>query len=137
MPLIYKEAFARYGVKLTNVAWSVSALTPTGDLVVSLWTTNLRFDGVARTLTYSDSLAGWKGNALGREEFRRHLQHVQKSGQAVRLITARPRTPAEEAKVGRIQDESVIAKDFDVRPDLVGALVAFDGDSYCFEFRQH
>ena len=31
------EAFKRYGARLKNVQWSVSAWTPDGELVVSLW----------------------------------------------------------------------------------------------------
>lgn len=32
-----KECFARYGAKLKNVNWSVSAENLRGELVVSLW----------------------------------------------------------------------------------------------------
>jgi hypothetical protein len=31
------QAFARYGAKLKNPQWSMCALAPNGDLVVSLW----------------------------------------------------------------------------------------------------
>ena len=136
MSLIYSEAFAKYGARLNNQQWSVSAFGPDGSLVVSLWQAYIKPNKVNRTLEYRDTLSLWKGNDPGREEFRRHLSAVKRSPVPIRLIVAKPTSDADAALVGEVADESKIKKTFFVREDLIGSLEEFDGDSLCFVFRR-
>ncbi|HWT19432.1 MAG TPA: hypothetical protein VN280_10990 [Variovorax sp.] len=131
----YTEAFARYGAKLNNVGWSVSAFTPTGDLVVSIWSTLLKPGTEAGTLVYDDVLSTWRGNAHGRKELRRHLEQVQETGKRLRLIEAVPKDAEAAAMVGNVPDEAVIPKTFEVRSELIGTLTAFDSDRLRYVFR--
>lgn len=131
----YAEAFARYGAKLNNVGWSVSAFTPTGDLVVSIWSTLLKAGTEAGTSVYDDVLSKWRGNAHGRKELRKHLELVQATGKRILLIKAVPKNAKAEAMVGNVPDEAIIPKTFEVRSEMVGTLEAFDGDRLRYVFR--
>jgi len=132
----YTEAFARYGARLTNRGWSLSAFTPHGDLVVSVWHTELDFDKDARTITYEDVLSRWLGNAGGRAELRSHLTQLKRDGGRLRLVIAHPKTEADRALVGKVQNEAIIPKTFEVRPQLIGTLEEFDGDYLKYVFRE-
>lgn len=131
----YTAAFARYRAKLTNRGWSVSAFTPEGDLVVSLWSNLLKSGPDPESLVYSDVLSKWLGNVPGRNELRRHLGEVQKSGGRIRLVEAVPANASARAKVGNVPDEAVIPKTFEARFDMIGALEEFDGDRLRYVFR--
>lgn len=131
----YTEAFARYGAKLTNVGWSVSAFAPTGDLVVSIWSPLLKAGADAETWVYEDVLSEWLGNVPGRNELRKHLELVQATGKRIRLIKAVPKNAEAAAMVGNVPDEAVIPKTFEVRGEMIGALEEFDGDRLRYVFR--
>lgn len=131
----YSEAFARYDAELTNVGWSVSALTPAGDLVVSIWSTLLK-DGIEDgTKVYDDVLSEWRGNVPGRNELRRHLAQVQATGKRIRLIEAVPKNAKAAAMVGNVPNEADIPKIFKARREMIGTLDAFDGDRLRYIFR--
>lgn len=132
----YTEAFARYGARLTNRGWSLSAFTPTGDLVVSVWHTQLDIDLKSRTMTYEDVLSNWLGNAVGKAELSRHLNQVQRDGGRVRLIIAHPKNEAAKALIGKVPNEAIIPKTFEVRPKMIGTLEEFDGDYLKYIFRE-
>jgi hypothetical protein len=136
MPLIYTEAFAKYGAALNNQQWSVSAFAPDGALVVSLWQDWLKRGEMKGTLVYTDTLSQWKGNSDGRNEFRRHLNSVKDSGAPIKLVVAHPVSPADAALVGQVSDESKIKKTFSVRQDLIGTLEEFDDDTLRIVFRR-
>ncbi len=136
MSLIYTEAFAKFGAKLNNQKWSVSAFGSDGCLVVSLWQDWIKRGELKGTLAYRDTLSQWKGNDAGRNEFRSHLSTVKVSRAPIRLVVAHPVSAADAALVGQVADESKIKKTFSVREDLVGSLEEFDGDALCIVFRR-
>ena len=59
--LAITEAFAHYGATLRNPQWSVSAWTPNGSLVVSVWEHHYR-KGQPGTMEFEDSLSRWSGH---------------------------------------------------------------------------
>lgn len=136
MSLTYTDAFAKFGAKLNNQQWSVSAFGTDGCFVVSLWQNWIRPGDVKGTLIYRDTLSQWKGNDMGRNEFRNHLGAVHISNAPIKLIIARPSSAADADLVGQVADESKIKKIFAVREDLVGSLKEFDGDALCIVFRR-
>ena len=123
------SAFARYGAKLPNPQWAVSAVNSTGEVVVSCWKHYLK--GANGKLIYEDSLSRWAGNAAGNNLLREHLTRALADDLPVRLVIAR--TDATDI-VDSGQDASQAAKTFGVREDLVGKVVAFDGDHFEIEF---
>ncbi|MEP7216637.1 MAG: hypothetical protein ABI782_10330 [Anaerolineaceae bacterium] len=126
--LTISEAFARYGATLKHVNWSVSAEAPDGSLVVSLWQHHFTKDPDGM-LVCRDSFARWGGP--GNIEFRDRVTAALGGKQRVRLVTVHALdTAAIQAGV----DASTIKKDFGVREDLIGEVVAIDGDNctICF-----
>jgi hypothetical protein len=131
----YTEAFATYGATLRNSQWSISAMTPEGSLVVSVFDNMLKKGDEARTLTFGGKLSTWKGNGPGRNEFQRHLTEAVEQSLLIRIVVAHPEA-GQAHLVGEVQDESVIRKSFSVREDWVGSIVHFDGDEYKIVIRQ-
>lgn len=125
-----QEAFARYGAKLHNVQWSVSAWAPDGSLVVSLWAHHYR-KGPSGSAEYADSLDRWEGP--GNREFRENVARAFAEGRMVRLVVAST-VETEHVQSGR--DASKIKKDFDPKEDLVGEVAELNGDRYVFRFRR-
>ena len=123
-----KDAFARYGATLRNVQSSVSAWAPDGALVVSVWAHHYR-PGPGRTAEYADTAARWQG--AGNREFRENVAVAFAEKRPLRLVVA---TTSDPALVQSGVDASKATKDFDVRPDLVGEVVEFDGERYVFRF---
>jgi len=123
------SAFARYGAKLANSQWAVSAINSSGELVVSCWKHYLK--GGEGKLCYRDRLSRWDGNAAGNNLLREHLNKALSDGLPVRLVIAR--TDATDI-VDSGQDASQATKTFGVREDLVGKVVAFDDDHFEIEF---
>ncbi len=81
-----KAAFAHYGAVLRNVQGSVSAWTPTGELVVSLWDHHCR-KGAPGTIEFADSFDRWSG--AGNNEFRANVSRALAEGSRVRLVLVR------------------------------------------------
>jgi S-methylmethionine-dependent homocysteine/selenocysteine methylase len=131
----YTEAFAKYGAKLKNPQWSVSAIAADGSLVVSLYSNWFKKGILPKTLTYSDKLSSWKGNVPGRNEFSGHLEDAKRKNVAVRIVIATPEQDQAHL-VGQVADESEIKKTFSVRTDWIGSLEVFDGDEYKFLIKQ-
>jgi hypothetical protein len=123
-----KEAFGRYGAKLRNVQWSVSAWAPDGALVVSLWDHHRRKSGKG-TLEFADSADRWSGH--GNTEFRDNVAKASKERSRVRLIIVHT---DDVAGVEAGSDASKIKKEFFVRDELVGEVVEWDGKNYAFRF---
>jgi hypothetical protein len=127
--LKFTDAFATYGAKLRNVQWSVCALAPNGDLVVSLWEHHLKpSDG--EVLACRDSFARWSG--LGNAEFRERIAEAKATGRPVKVVIAHSPDPA---AIQRGVDASTIRKTFSVRPDWLGRVTEINGDDYVIEFR--
>ena len=77
-------------------------------------------------MRYVDALARWGvDNPSGRDLLRRHLDQAQREDKIVRLVIAH-----------RLQSDTRAAQYFHVRPDLVGRVTAFDGDSFTIEFNK-
>lgn len=125
-----QEAFAKYGAKLNNVQWSVSAWAPDGSLVVSLWVHHYR-KGPSGTAEYSDSLSRWNGP--GNNEFRRNIERAFSERSRVRLVVAST-IETEHVQAGR--DASKVKKDFDPKEDVIGEVVELTGEKYVFRFRK-
>ena len=127
-----KDAFARYGATLRNVQWSVSAWTPQGALVVSMWehhSTLRRPEGV---LGFAGSVSRWQGP--GNTEFRENIAKAYASQSIVRLIIVNTISSEDRAVVESGADASTVKKDFDVRDELVGKVTEWDGDRYTVQF---
>ena len=123
------SAFARYGAKLANPQWAVSAINPRGELVVSCWKHYLIVaDG---KLCYRDHLSRWDGNTAGNNLLRDHLNKALADDLPVRLVIAK--TEATDI-VDSGQDASQVSKTFGVRDELMGRVISFDGDNFEFEF---
>jgi hypothetical protein len=123
-----KEAFAKYNATLRNVQWSVSAWAPDGALVVSLWAHHYR-RGEGGTAEYAATTDRWDGP--GKNEFKDNVERAFREQSKVRLVVV---STLETEHVESGKDASRIKKDFDVRPDLVGRVAAFDGSNYVFSF---
>lgn len=124
------DAFARYGAALRNPQWSVSAWTPDGSLVVSIWEHHYR-KGPPGTMEFADSLARWSGH--GNREFRDNLARAHAAGSPLSLVIVRASDPS---AVDAGQDASKIPKEFFVRDDLIGAVHELDGDRYVLRFHK-
>ena len=77
------EAFAKYGARLKNVNWSVSAWNSTGELVLSLWAHHYR-KGEDGSAEYSGKLSRWAGP--GNNEFRANISDAFERKSSVRLV---------------------------------------------------
>lgn len=125
-----KDCFAQYGATLKNVNWSVSAESPSGELVVSLWK-QFFTKPVDKTITYIDKVSRWNG--LGNDEFKRRIAKAFDNKQPVRVVIAR--TDNEEA-VKRGEDASNFKNRFHVRKDWLGEVTLWDGDNFQIHFEQ-
>lgn len=122
------EAFAQYGATLRNVQWSVSAWTPSNELVVSLWAHHWR-RGPDGTIEFADRLDRWRGP--GNSEFRQNLRRALDERRIVRLVIVRT-VEAERVQTG--EDATRIPKDFDLRPEFRGEVIHLEADSYVIRF---
>lgn len=132
MPLPLTTAFARYGAKLKNTRWSVSAIADDGALVLSCW--HQFFETIeGGGMRYRDVLSRWSdANPTGSGLCREHLKAAFDEGLPVRLVIA---TAENEALVEAGNATNAKTK-FQVRPTHVGRVVAFDGDELVVEFKR-
>src|SRR5213075_2657007 len=100
-----REAFAKYGAKLKNVQWSVTAWASDGSLAVSMWEHHRRKGTPAGTLVFEGSANRWRG--AGNTEFRQNIDVAFRTEQPVRLVIART---DEVARVEAGEDGSKIKK---------------------------
>lgn len=119
--------FARYGAKLKNQFWAVSALTDT-ELVASLWADFL-ITQPGGAWVYEDRLSRWSGN--GNALFREHLATAIADCRPVRLVIARTDSPGLVAEGG---DASSAKNTFKARPERIGGVESFDGDNFKIVF---
>ena len=122
-------AFNRYGTKLNNPNWAVSAISKSGELVISCWKHYLSNEG--GKLVYTDRLSRWASNKPGNNLLRGHLDAATKDQTNVRLVIAKTDKPA---LVDSGEDASQAQNTFGVREDLVGRIGSFDGDEFVIEF---
>jgi len=120
------EAFSKFGAKLDNPRWAVSAIANDGAIGISGWANYFKSGGKGRLL-YVDSLSRWVGNELGNKLLNTHLSKAFEEDLPVRMVVATAEHP--EA-VEREPDASKIKKSFHARDDLVGRIAEFDGDRF-------
>lgn len=123
-----QQAFQKYGAKLKNVQWSVSAWAPDNTLVVSLWAHHCR-KGAEGSLEFSGSLNRWSGP--GNQEFRSNIARAFAEKSLVRLVIA---STVNTAHIETGEDASKVKKDFHVREDLIGQVTELDGEKYVLRF---
>ncbi len=128
----FVEAFAKFGAKPVNPMWAVSAIAEDGALVLSCWA-HICKPGGKGVLVYADSLSRWGGNEMGANLLRTHLRQAITDDLPVRMVVA---TTAETELVDSGHDASKVKKTFHIRPEIVGRVVAFDGDNYVIEYRR-
>jgi len=128
----FTECFASFGAKLPNPQWAVSALAEDGALVISCWSLYFERPDVG-TLRYRDRLSRWSGNELGNRLLKDHLAQAIASTLPVRLVIATPQV-RESIDAGR--DASTVRKTFHAKPEVVGRVVDFDGDSFVIDFQR-
>ena len=124
------EAFARYNATLRNPQWSVSAWSPVGELVVSLWDHHYR-KGPPGTMEFSDTFERWAGH--GNNEFRANVRKAYEDQAVVRLVIVKT-DQVERIEAG--EDASTVKKEFFLRDDLVGRVVSIDKEQYVFRFHR-
>jgi hypothetical protein len=123
-----KDAFAKYGAKLTNVQWSVSAWSPNDELVLSLWAHHSR-KGPDRSVEFQSTTERWSGP--GKNEFIENVNRAYAENRPLRVVIA---TTTEPERVEAGEDGSTIQKSFDVKPNWIGEVVEWDGARYIFRF---
>lgn len=131
MKIGISDAFRKYGARLKNVNWSVSAWTDKGELVVSLWDHHIVKDPPPGTLMFTDTFLRWSGPR--NNEFRSNVQQAHETGAPIRLVIVRT---LETNRVQSGEDASKISKTFSVRADLIGRVTAADNTNYVIEFRR-
>lgn len=124
-----KDAFSRYGAALRNVQWSVSAWTPGGELVVSMWEHHRRKGTGPGTLVFEGSVTRWKGP--GNNEFRENIDKAFTLSSPVRLVIVRTE---EIERVEAGEDASKVKKDFFLKEEVVGKVTEWDHDRYAITF---
>ena len=126
-----KDAFTQYGASLRNVQWSVSAWTPAGTLVVSMWEHHRRKGSPAGTLVFEGSVDRWKGP--GNSEFRENIDKAFILGSEVRLVIVRT---DEVAHIEAGEDASKVKKDFFLKEEVVGKVTEWDHKQYAITFHR-
>lgn len=122
------EAFAKYGAKLKNFVWSVSAENSKGELILSLWKQYFS-KPVNGVVTYVDKVSRWSGH--GNIEFREYLVNAYESEQVIKVVIGR--TDDEEAVANGV-DAHTLNNTFHVRDDWIGKVTLWDGDNFEIEF---
>lgn len=118
--------FARYGARLTNPQWAVSALTA-DEMIASLWFHRMKSeDG---KLVYRDYLQRWSGH--GNRLFGQHLAIAQQEKRRVRLVMARTDDVALVESGG---SASSARNTFSARPEWIGHVEQFDGNRFTIVF---
>lgn len=124
------EAFSKYGAKLTNPNWSVSAWASDGSLVVSLWDHHYK-KSKPGTMEFDASMDRWTGH--GNTEFRRNVAEAFAKKSPIYLVIAKT---LETSHVEAGRDASLIKKEFYPREELIGEIAEIVGDRVVFSFRK-
>lgn len=126
MNLSLVEAFGRFGAKPANRLRGQSAIAADGSLVLSC--SHSAFGHPSQgVLRYEGKLTNDGSDAAVKELLGQHLKLAQEGDLPVRLVVLTSLKDVAKNKV---------SNSFHVRPDLVGKLVSFDGESYVIDFRR-
>lgn len=127
LAVLLTEAFRLYKATLKNINWSVCAETPTGELVISLWSHHFR--PIDNGIKYTDNASRWSGH--GNNELRKALDKAKEGNQTIRAVIATTDNP-------KAVDKGVAADNFNntfsVPKDWIGTLTLWDGDNFEIEF---
>lgn len=124
MNLSLVDAFGRFGAKPANRLRGQSAIASDGALVLSC--SHSRFGHPAQgVLRYEGKLTKEGEEASANDLLGQHLTLARDGDLPVRMVVMTSLVDASTSKVSR---------SFHVRPDLIGKLVSFDGDSYTVDF---
>ena len=123
-----EREFGRFGAKLVNRAWAVSALTDEPrQLVVSIWSHNV--DVAGGRWVYDDSLARWRG--AGKNLLKEHLAVAYRDSLPLRAVVATQHNRAEVLANPDKQPRNT----FQARFDWVGRVDLLDGDHFVLVFQ--
>jgi hypothetical protein len=126
MNLSLVDAFGRFGAKPANRLRGHSAIASDGALVLSC--SYSKFGHPAQgVLRYEGKLAKDGEDAAVNDLLGQHLTLARDGDLPVRLVVMTSTEDAVKNKVSR---------SFHVRPDLIGKLVSFDGESYVVDFKR-
>jgi hypothetical protein len=126
------ESFASYDAKLVNAMWAFSAIASDGSLVLSCWQHKFKAPEKG-LLRYTDQISRWKTNSPGKKLFIEHLSKAYDEQLPVRLVIV---STKDTAIVDAGEDASKLKKTFDVKKDIVGKVISFNGDDYMIDFRK-
>jgi hypothetical protein len=126
--VLLSEAFSRYGAKLKNVYWSVSAENDSDELVVSLWKHRFLKPEVS-SIRYQDYVDRWSGH--GNKEFRERIDKAFTGKQVVRVVVARTNN-VDAVENGT--DASNLVNEFHIREDWYGEVTQWDGNNFEITF---
>lgn len=132
----YVETFAAHGAELRNPQWSFCARGRDGSIVLSCWTPFFvpkSEHGIEGVLRYRDRLSRVSHNSLGAGELKAFLQEAMEHRTPFRLIVGRA---ADERALVSGKSASSPKNQFHAKRDLIGELVAFDGDEYVIDFKR-
>ncbi|WP_426195533.1 hypothetical protein [Massilia sp. DWR3-1-1] len=124
------EAFAKYGARLKNVNWSVSAWNAAGELVLSLWAHHYR-KGEDGSAEYFGKLSRWAGP--GNNEFRANISDAFERKSPVRPVVVQTEN-IDHVESGA--DASKVKKDFTARVEMVGEVVELGDVNYVVRFKR-
>lgn len=123
MNLNLTEAFGRFGAKSSARAGSTSAMAADGAMVLACSHGSFGHPA-AGVLRYEDRLSRDDVGSRDTELLARHLTLARDGALPIRMVVS---TSANQ-KSGRT------TRSFDVRPDLIGKVVKFDGDHFIIDF---
>mgnify|MGYP000213723234 CR=1 FL=1 len=128
--MLISESFTAFKAKQNNVQWSDSAISQSGDLVVSLWIHKFEKRS-KKTMTYIDRVSRWSG--LGNKEFVKNLDNAYKNDLDVRAIIAKTKRPDVVDGGGAANN---LGNTFSPKLDWIGKVILWDGDNFEIEFKQ-
>jgi hypothetical protein len=124
MNLSLVDAFGRFGAKPTNRLRGQSAIASDGSLVLSCSYSKFGHPSQG-VLRYEGKLVKGGEDSAVNDLLGQHLTMARDGNLPVRLVVM---TSTEDAAKNKT------TRSFHVRPDLVGKLVSFDGESYVIDF---
>lgn len=126
------ESFRKYGAKLVNHQWAVSAISENNELVISCWSHH--FVTTKGKMTYIDSLSRFGANSgNSRNLLEKHLVKAMEEALTIRLVIATSPKPKE---VDSGDSGSHPGNTFFAKEDVQGRITKLDGDEFEIEFVQ-
>ena len=125
------DAFRKFGARLNNTYWSVSAENDKGELVVSLWEHYREVLGNGR-IASNDRISRFSSaNPNGSAELKKLISKASDKGQIVRAVVAKTSNPG---AVDGGEPASNARNTFNPKLTWVGRITVWDGDNFRIEF---